>query len=282
MFNFQSQNKLLTGIDHRAGWRSLQLAARGSGYAVQNISISIRSATKFNAAIAISGEAVINKTVSIDANLNATQRDSAAWAAAKKCFPELIGDMYLDYQLLGKHHDDPNLNQLLLVACSKDHITSTLNELQQWHCEVKVVDVDYYALSRATKILNCSHHNLIAYLDIGLASSIWLVQQGDKILYARSQSIDTLNILQHVQQFLEFYAAAENDQPIDQLILTGECAVSSDADQLSLAIDIPTKIANPFDYIEFENPHNLEEFYAQGPAFMLCFGLALRSEKNHV
>ena len=73
-------------------------------------------------AIAIPRSSVIIKNTLISSRLSPTEVESRVWLEANQHFPELIGGLYLDYQILGPATDDPAQLELMMVACRKDQV----------------------------------------------------------------------------------------------------------------------------------------------------------------
>jgi len=77
---------------------------------------------------------------------------------------------------------------------------------------------------------------------------------------------------------LQFFRSSGANRPIDCLMLAGGCAqIRGIREYLEAALEIPTRIADPFAGMTLSNKIKAQTLRAEAPALMVACGLALRS-----
>lgn len=235
-------------------------------------------------ALAVNGSAVVSKQVSVEAGLNDLDIERCAWAEAKKYFPHIIDDICLDFHIAGPHASDPSLLQLSLVACRENFVESRCRVAWDAGFDIRVMDVDYYALQRALRLLveplsSDLGDRTIGILHLEYTRSVWVVVRGQEILQSRSSVQENratvAAIKEQLAQFLQF-TCSSGPISIDQIVLCGECALIPElAPLLEAQQSIPVLLGNPFVNAQFETTVDADLLMEAGPAFLLCSGLAL-------
>lgn len=111
----------------------------------------VRSKTS---ALAIPGTKVMIKQIKLNAPLTDFAAETRAWAEARRAFPDLVKNMYLDFvQTAAEGPEKTKQYILTLVIARKDDVTPRVDILQQAGLVTKIVDVDYYALARAYRLI---------------------------------------------------------------------------------------------------------------------------------
>ena len=161
------------------------------------------------AAIALPGSSVVTKQIILDTHLTDIHLEEQVWLEAGKYFPDLIEDLSLDFHVHGPNETDNSKLDVLLVACRKTSIEQRIAPLVDSHFQVKVVDVDYYALERALRY-QLKHHpeysaeHSYALINFNSRASTLVVVQNDRLLYAHDQSFDTQRLAQKLSQELNW------------------------------------------------------------------------------
>src|SRR5438445_7794716 len=73
-------------------------------------------------ALAIPCSSVIIKNITIDKRLSEDEIESRAWIEANRLFPDLVGNIYLSFDILGPSIQDSSQLELMLVACRKEQV----------------------------------------------------------------------------------------------------------------------------------------------------------------
>jgi type IV pilus assembly protein PilM len=155
-------------------------------------------------ALAIPRSAVIIKNTTIDNRLSSTEIDSRAWIEANRHFPDLVGEIYLDYHIVGPSQQDPAQLDFVLVACRKEQIKPYLDVMRYAGVVPKVVDVNCYALERALNLLKpqLPAVETSALLNLDFSLSTLIVTQGPNLLYAHDHSYDGRRLTIQVRDYL--------------------------------------------------------------------------------
>nr|WP_205967751.1 type IV pilus assembly protein PilM [Paraglaciecola sp. 20A4] len=116
--------------------------------ALKKVKLSLKSKAK-QVAIAVSGQAVINKLAYMDDDLTDIELESQIEIEADSLIPYPLEEIYLDFERLGPSASYPNKVEVLLSAVHKDIIDSRLTLLNEVGFETKIADVEVYALANA-------------------------------------------------------------------------------------------------------------------------------------
>ena len=267
--------------------------------------------TTKNVAIAIPRSLALIKNITVDARLNEREIESRAWIEANRYFPDLVGEIYLDFIKMGLSPDDPSHLELVLVACRKEHVKPYLEILNQVGLVPKIVDINCYALERVIPLLTSEPSSqAIGLLNLDLGLSSFIVVQNNQMLYAHDHNFDAhqlvvqvqefwkvnntqafaedpayiallkANLTSHIRHTLHFFYSSRPTINIHQLILAGDCATIPDlADFIKQESNIETIIADPFRDMKLADTVATETLKTNAPAFTLSCGLALSALK---
>ncbi len=261
-----------------------------------------------NIALAIPRSSVIIKNISVDSRLNSSEMESRAWIEASRHFPEMIGEIYLDFAILGPSPLDPAQLDLILVACRKDQINPYIDLLQQSGLHAKVIDVNCYALERALSIIMppLTTPETIALLNLNNNLSSLIVRQNNNLIYTQDQSYDGKRLLTQTQKYISalenpeftlaepysvilkesltshlrhtmhFFYSSRTNVNIQKIIIAGDCAtVPHLAEFIRQEIHIETIIANPFTDMVFAPTVDQAQLVQLAPTLTLACGLTL-------
>ncbi|OGT45431.1 MAG: hypothetical protein A3E83_00380 [Gammaproteobacteria bacterium RIFCSPHIGHO2_12_FULL_41_20] len=264
-------------------------------------------------AIAIPRSIAIIKNINIDSRLKTDEIESRAWIEANQHFPDLIGNIYLDFMASGPLPGNPAKQELTLVACRKDQINSYLHLLQKAGLNTKIVDVNCYALARALPLTinQATPLETVALLNLNINLSSLMIIHNNKLIHAHDQSYDGQrllsqtqkyrlkklidehenhqllddieynaalkeHLLSHLRHIFNFFYTSHPGFTIQKIILSGDCAVIPDLFLfIQREINIETTLANPFAHMTLADNINADEIKKHAPTLMLCCGLAL-------
>lgn len=147
-----------------------------------------------NVAIALSDSLVISKIIQVEAGLRDDQIGERINIDAEKYIPYPLEEVHLDYTVLGPHHDSNELEDVLLVACRSETITSLVDTISLAGLTAKVVEVESYATERACLILETllpaiknNEDQIIAIFDMGATVTNLIVLSGRETIYSRDE-----------------------------------------------------------------------------------------------
>ncbi len=271
-------------------------------------------------AFAIPRSATIIKNIVINNQLTSEEVEARVWMEANRYFPDLVGDIYLDFIKLAPSLKDPNQTVVILIACRKDQIKPYLEVSKLAGLTLKVVDVNSYALERALGEMGCTQsgpNSTCALLNLDRNLSTLVVAQNRNLLYAHDETFDGQRLITQTKEYLKnvkdvaddevayfvllkemlsphlrhamhiFFSSATN-MSISQLFISGDCAivVPNLAAFIEQEIGIKTTLANPFDGWAIAKNIDAEVLKQNAPGLVLCWGLALTEleqlKKNHL
>lgn len=265
-------------------------------------------------AFAIPRSSVSIKNTTIDKRLGPVEIESRAWIEAKHHFPDLVGEIYLDYHILDPSSTDDSQLDLMLIACRKEQLTPYQETLRNAGLTGKIADVDCYALERALRLVvqNMTEVQTVALLNLNLALSSLVVLHENELVYAHDQTYDGYRLKAQVQEYLDKIPTTPTDEKklsiddaayltilkenlishlrhsmhffytnrpninIQKIVLSGECAsIPCLTNFIQQEIGIETVLADPFTKMNFANHIDQGEFQKYKTEMMLCCGLAL-------
>lgn len=265
-------------------------------------------------ALAIPRSLAFIKNITIDSRLTQNEIETRAWIEANRHFPDLVGDIYLDFAVLGPSLEDSSQLELMLVACRKEQIKPYFELLRQSGLNAKIVDIDSYALERALALISPPQNtsDAIALLNLGTHLSTLIVVDKGNLVYAHDQSYDgqrlltqatnylkehgmgdgmeyvglledpTYNdilkesLISHLRHTMHFFYASKPNINLHRVYISGDCGlVPGIAPFIQHEVNLETEISNPFAKLRFASGMNTENVTRYAPAFMLSCGLAL-------
>lgn len=267
------------------------------------------------AAVAIPRALAIIKSITVDKRLTTDEIESRAWVEANRLFPDLVGNIYLDFFVTGNSTAQPDQLDLLLVACRKEHIKPYLEILTQSGLIPKIVDVNCYALERALNLemIKTPELQTIALLNVNINQSSLIVVDRGQLIHAHDQSYDGLrlmkqveayvkakheepgmaespivisdisyqkmlqeNFISHLRHTVHFFYSSRPNVSIQKIILSGDCAVIPDfAAFIGQEIGIATVLADPFTNMKIHSHLDENVIRKHASTLMLSVGLAL-------
>lgn len=257
------------------------------------------------------GSLVVSKEIPLNAHVPKHQWENVAWAEARKVFPGLANNLYLDFHVEEPKEEGKNKNRsMLLVASRKKELQPLLRSIRAAKLTPTILDVDYYALARAYRLIkgqlpegHLQQHTAI--LNIDTNSMLMVVMHQGKMSYCHRQNYngndfvslltplingeqtDSLDqqdassavnkLIQYIQRFLQFYHSEAPRAGLDNLVLSGRCAILPFLEaNVEALVNLPTTVANPFHNMHIAAHLDEQKIKTLAPAYMLASGLALR------
>lgn len=153
-------------------------------------------------AFGISRTAVVTKNFKVSNRLTSHEIESRAWIEAQRYFPDLVGLIYLDFEMVGPSTEDPNQMDVMLMACRKEHINPYLEIAKLAGLKAKIVEVNSYALERALSLIE-NIPKTCALLNLDLTLSSLIIFQDKKMIFAHDQSFDGHRIKTQIQERID-------------------------------------------------------------------------------
>lgn len=170
-------------------------------------------------ALAVIGSKVVIKQFKLDKPLSDEDAEARAWQEARRAFPEIVKNMFLDFsQEIEVTPDHVKKYVLVVVIARKEEITSRLDAIQQAGLTTKIVDVDYYALERAYRLfasqLPAKHtEKFVALIHFNSHSMLFVVMHRKSAVYFTRQNYVGNALLPLVQRAMGFEHADLKNKP---------------------------------------------------------------------
>lgn len=176
----------------------------GVGDTVAQVVERIRPSTK-NAAVAVSGSAVITKLIEMDAALNEDDLEQQLRADADQYIPFPLDEVRMDFQILGPVDGNPERVDVLVAASRTENVEMRVDALEIGGLVAKVVDVEAYAMERAFQLLspglpNAKELQVVAVFDIGATMTTLSVFEHGRSVYTREQMFGGKQLTEEIQR----------------------------------------------------------------------------------
>jgi type IV pilus assembly protein PilM len=176
----------------------------GVGLALTRVLARARTGLK-NVAVAVSGSAVITKTIEMDAGLSEDEMESQLKIEADQYIPYPLDEVAIDFEVLGASERNPERVNVLLAACRKENVEVREAALTLAGLTARVVDVEAYALERsfallASRLAVSEEPLTVAVVDIGATMTTLSVLHSGRIIYTREQLFGGRQLTEEIQR----------------------------------------------------------------------------------
>lgn len=192
---------------------------------------SLVKTTSRQAAVAVSGSAVITKTIELNASLSDSEMENQITVEADQYIPYPLDEVAIDFERQRPSRKNEGMVEVLLAACKKENVDMRVDALLIGGFEAKVVDIEAYAMERAFKMLcdqmDLEPKGLVAIMDIGATmTTMYILRNGDSI-YMREQIFGGARLSSSIQGRYGLTPAEA-----EAAIVSGELPDSYDAEVL--------------------------------------------------
>ncbi len=143
------------------------------------------------AAVAVSGSAVITKSIEMNASMSDTEMETQIALEADQYIPYPLEEVLIDFERQGLSEKDPDMAEVLLAACKKENVDARVAALEIGGYEAKVVDIEAYAMERAYALMceqmDLDKEGLTAIIDIGATMTTMYIMRDGISIYTREQ-----------------------------------------------------------------------------------------------
>ncbi len=176
----------------------------GVGQALQRVVAKAKTGSKA-AAVAVSGSAVITKSIEMDAGLSDDELENQLKIEADQYIPYPLEEVAIDFEVQGPVTRAPGRVEVLLAACRKENVEIREAALALAGLTAKVVDVEAYALERSCGLLasqlGTGHDELtVAVVDIGATMTTLSVLHNGRTIYTREQLFGGRQLTEEIQR----------------------------------------------------------------------------------
>ncbi|MFK8012028.1 MAG: pilus assembly protein PilM [Marinicellaceae bacterium] len=157
-----------------------------------------------NAAIAVSGSAVITKTIKMPSDLSEDELEEQLTLDANQYIPYPIEEVSLDFSVLGPVENSPELVHVL-IACSRSENVEVCEEaLMGAGLTPTIIDVESFAIeasySQMQNDLDITDEEIVALFDIGATTTTLHVMNHGRSIYTRDQTFGGKQLTDEIMQ----------------------------------------------------------------------------------
>lgn len=166
-------------------------------------------------AIALPDTAVISKVIQMDASLSEMKLEELVQFEAEQHLPHPLDEVSLDFQVLGPNAKNQQLLDVLLVASHKNNVEARVAAITAGGVQVKVVDVESYAVERASQLLRNEwpeqgNQQTVAIFILSALVLSLVVLHNNEVIFARNENFGSEQLTKTIQQRYNLsYAEAE-------------------------------------------------------------------------
>lgn len=157
------------------------------------------------AAVAVSGSAVITKVIQMGGGLNEFEMEDQIALEADQYIPYPLDEVAIDFEVQGPSEANPDDVDVLLAACRKENVDIREDALEIAGLDSKIVDVEAYALERAYTLIEPQLESqgeelVVAIVDIGATMTTLSVLAEGKTVYTREQIFGGKQLTEEIQR----------------------------------------------------------------------------------
>lgn len=160
-----------------------------------------------NAAVAVSGSAVITKIIQMDKSLSDDEMENQIKVEADQYIPYPLEEVSIDFEVQGTSSHVPGKDDVLLAACRTETVDLRVDALEIAGLKAKVVDVEAYAMERTFGLIAPRlRHTMdredvtVAIVDIGASMTTLNVVHAGRTIYTREQMFGGKQLTEEIQR----------------------------------------------------------------------------------
>lgn len=165
-----------------------------------------RSGTKTkNAAVAVSGSAVITKVITMPSGLSDSELEAQIELEADQYIPYPLEEINLDFEVIGETENNSDSVDVLLAASRSENIELRSAALSLGGLTPKIVDVEAYTVENSSRLITHqlpeeNENNIIALIDIGATMTSLNVVENNHLIYTREQSFGGKQLTEEIMR----------------------------------------------------------------------------------
>ena len=124
----------------------------------------------------------------VDADLSEQDIEEQVASEAGEHIPYSLEEVNLDFSIQGQSEDNPNLVDVLIVACRTEVIQTLQHSLEDADLNVNLVDVESYAIHRACQLVIDelpTPEETVGIFDIGYDATLLIVVRDETIVFSQ-------------------------------------------------------------------------------------------------
>ncbi|MBL4630821.1 MAG: type IV pilus assembly protein PilM [Paraglaciecola sp.] len=157
-------------------------------HALKKVKLALKSKNKL-VAIAVSGSTVLNKIVYMDLGQTDHELESQIELEADSLIPYPLNEVYIDFEEISDSKTTNNKVEVLLSAVHKELVDRRITLLGEVGCEVKIVDIESYALGAAVAAFHPSEaEETVCCINIGASHIQMCAVKNGKVIYTKDHN----------------------------------------------------------------------------------------------
>jgi len=158
-----------------------------------------------NAAVAVSGSAVITKIVQMQASLSTDEMENQIMVEADQYIPYSLDEVNLDFEVLGPTEGATESVDVLLAASRTENVDVRVDAVELGGLSAKIVDIEAYAMENAFSLIapqlpNGAMGQTVAIFDIGATMTTLSVIHDLKTVYMREAIFGGKQLTEEIQR----------------------------------------------------------------------------------
>jgi type IV pilus assembly protein PilM len=142
------------------------------------------------AAVAISGDAVITKVIQMPRALSERDLEAQVEMQADQYIPFPMEEVSYDFEVMGPSEKDPEVQDVLLVATRNENVEQRQAAVVAAGLTARIVDVEAFALENACRLLthqmpDGGNERTVAVVDFGASTTTFSVLKNLRVIYTR-------------------------------------------------------------------------------------------------
>jgi len=180
-------------VDVESVGEAIRRAIRKSGTSLRNV------------AACVPGSSIISKTITLPAELSEEEMENQIMMEADQHIPYPLEEVSLDFEVQQTNAHNPDMVDVLLVACRNENVESRIAALELGGLEPAIMDVEPYALENAFVLISSQlpdngFDKTIAIIDIGSSMTTLYVLQNHTTIYTREQVFGGQQLTEEIQR----------------------------------------------------------------------------------
>lgn len=174
-------------------------------------------------AVAVPDSAVISKVIQVNDGLTDQEMEELVVIEADKYIPYPIDEINLDFEIQGHSAKNSALLDILIVASRAENVNSRVEAITRAGLEVKVVDVESYAVERVAQLFSKDlpaggQDKIVPIIDIGANYTHLFVLNNMKLIFSREEKFGGMQLIESIAErynmTLEQAIAAKNENQL--------------------------------------------------------------------
>lgn len=158
-----------------------------------------------HAAIAVSDASVISKVVQVDRDLTEEAIENQIAIEADKFIPYSLDEVSLDFDIIGPNLKNSDYIDVLVAASRTQNVQSRTSVLEDAGLNVRIVDVESYAVERACSLLadvlpEKGINQTVAVIDIGSRMTTMTILYNLATVFSREESFGGHQLTEEIQR----------------------------------------------------------------------------------